>query len=558
MMPSSTKSEGGSRRAWLRVAAPAAVALSLLLAACGGSGAPPTAGGGSEGGSEAGSEASYDPNATVTLVTNADPTFNPWHPNAYAESNVINEMIMPGLTRWDENMKPQPDLATSWTVSDDGLTWTFKLREDARWSDGQPFTADDVAFTFNEIALNPKLGANHASEFQAVQSVEAVDPHTAVFHLKEPFASLPSFLTYYSGIIPKHVFEGVSDPWSLNSFNKEHPVGTGPWMVSEYVQGSHVTLVPNPYYWGPKPKVKSIVFKIVPDANAQVAQLLSGDVDMLSVEDPSLIEKFKDDPNLVTERVLTNVYYFVFLNLDDKRFQDKRVRQALLMAIDRDAMIKDLLKGYGEVATGPIPPLQGQYYDKNAKLWPYDPEGAKQLLAQAGWTPGPDGTLQKDGQPFVIHMLAGQIRQLVPATLLVQHYWEAIGIKVTVDVLDWNSYIQKAIVNRDYEASLAWWSTPADPDVLSYYACSAAHTGNNIPNYCNPDLDRLLEQGRAATSEADRVQIYDQAQELLADELPYLYLWYPVDVVVHQKKLHVPAGNYAVKGLYTNEWYVER
>ncbi|MBX6351664.1 MAG: ABC transporter substrate-binding protein, partial [Clostridia bacterium] len=237
---------------------------------------------------------------------------------------------------------------------------------------------------------------------------------------------------------------------------------------------------------------------------------------------------------------------------------DKRVRQALLMAIDRDAMIKDLLKGYGEVATGPIPPLQGQYYDKNAKLWPYDPEGAKQLLAQAGWTPGPDGTLQKDGQPFVIHMLAGQIRQLVPATLLVQHYWEAIGIKVTVDVLDWNSYIQKAIVNRDYEASLAWWSTPADPDVLSYYACSAAHTGNNIPNYCNPDLDRLLEQGRAATSEADRVQIYDQAQELLADELPYLYLWYPVDVVVHQKKLHVPAGNYAVKGLYTNEWYVER
>lgn len=467
-------------------------------------------------------------------------------------------MILPGLTRWDEHMKPQPDLATEWHVSDDGMTWTFKLRENAKWSDGQPFTADDVAFTFNDIGLNPALGSNHSSEFKAVDRVEVVDAHTVKFHLKEPFASLPSFLTYYSGIIPKHVFEGVKDPWSLNAFNKEHPVGTGPWMVQQYAQGSHVTLVPNPYYWGDKPKVKSIVFKIVPDVNAQVAQFLSGDVDMLGVDDPTLVERFQNNPNLVTERVLSNVYYFVILNQNDKRFQDRRVRQALLMAIDRDAMIKDLLKGYGEVATGPIPPLQGTYYDKKAKKWPYDPAAAKALLAEAGWTPGPDGILQKDGQTLVIDMPTGQIRQLVPASLLVQHYWEAIGAKVNVDVMDWNSYIQKAIVNRDYQASLAWWSTPADPDVLSYYACDAAQKGNNIPNYCNPQLDRLLKAGRAATSEADRVSIYNDAQELMAEELPYLYLWYPVGIVVHQKNLHMPGGNEAVKGLYSNEWYVSR
>lgn len=503
-----------------------------------------------------GSDPGYDPNATVTLVTDADPTFNPWHPNAYVESNVLNEMIMPGLTRWDKDMKPQPDLATDWSVSEDGMVWTFRLREGVKWNDGEPFTAEDVAFTFNEIGLNPDLGANHSSEFKAVDKVVVVDDYTVEFHLKEPFASLPSYLTYYSGIIPKHVFEGVEDPWSLNSFNKQNPVGTGPFMVGEYVQGSHVTLVPNPYYWGEPPKVKQIVFKIVPDVNAQIAQLMAGDVDMLSIDDPTVMERLQQSDILNLEEVRLNIYYWVALNYEDPRFQDKRVRQALSYAIDKQAMVDNLVKGYGEVATGPIPPLQQTYYNPNVKKYPYDPEKARQLLAEAGWTPGPDGILQKDGEPFVINMDAGQIRQLVPATLLVQQYWEDIGIKVNVNVMDWNSFIDKVVVNRDYEANLAWWSTPADPDVYAYYASSTAGTGYNIPGYKNPQLDELLLAGRAATSEEERVNIYNEAQELMAEELPYIYLWYPKGIVAVNKRLHTPEGNFAVKGLYTNEWYV--
>ncbi|ADU50800.1 extracellular solute-binding protein family 5 [Thermaerobacter marianensis DSM 12885] len=555
---------GRARRPGLaRAAAALLVALATLLAACGGpagSGGAGTGAGGTGGtgaGGSSGGEAAYDPEATVTLVTPADPTFNPWHPNAYAESNVINEMIFPGLTRWDEKMRPVPHLATEWSVSDDGLVWTFKLRE-ATWSDGQPFTADDVAFTFNEIVLNPDLGANHSSEYKAVEKVVAVDPHTVEFHLKEPFASLPSYLAYYSGILPKHIFEGVKDPWSLNEFNKKNPVGTGPFMVAEYVSGSHVRLVPNPYYWGEKPKVKAVVFRIVPDVNAQIAQLLAGEVDMLAIDDPTLLDKLQNNPNLEMERVLANVYYFVALNQDDPRFQDKRVRQALSYAIDKEAMIQSLLKGYGQVATGPIPPLQADYYNGDVARYPYDPEKAKQLLAEAGWTPGPDGILQKDGKPFRIRMTAAQMRQLVPATLLVQQWWKDLGIQVDVDVLDWNSYIEKAIVNRDYEATLAWWSTPADPDVYPYYASEAAGKGNNIPNYRNPELDDLLRRGRAATSEEERTALYAEAQRLMADELPYLYLWWPENIVVHNKALKVPPGSFAVKALYVDQWYKTR
>ncbi|GAB6876215.1 peptide-binding protein [Thermaerobacter litoralis] len=559
-----TSPSAGPGKAWRRWAAGLLVAAAALLAACGGPGGGTgvDSGGGTGGsggaGGTTGGQAAFNPNATVTLVTPADPTFNPWHPNAYAESNVINEMIFPGLTRWDEHMKPVPHLATEWSVSDDGLVWTFKLREGVKWSDGQPFTADDVAFTFNEIALNPDLGANHSSEYKAVEKVVAVDPHTVEFHLKEPFASLPSYLTYYSGILPKHVFEGVKDPWSLNDFNKKNPIGTGPFMVAEYVSGSHVRLVPNPNYWGEKPKVKDVVIRIVPDVNAQIAQLLAGEVDMLSIDDPTLLDKLQNNPNLELERVLTNVYYFVALNQDDPRFQDKRVRQALSYAIDKEAMIQNLLKGYGQVATGPIPPLQAEYYNGDVARYPYDPEKAKALLAEAGWTPGPDGILQKDGKPFHITMTAAQMRQLVPATLLVQQWWKDLGIQVDVDVLDWNSYIEKAIVNRDYEATLAWWSTPADPDVYPYYASEAAGRGNNIPNYRNPALDDLLRRGRAATSEEERKAIYAEAQALMAEELPYLYLWWPESIVVYNKALHVPPGSYAVKGLYVDEWYKTR
>ena len=504
--------------------------------------------------------ASAQGSGVATFVATADPTFNPWSPNAFVESNLLNELIFPGLTRWDKNLRPSPDLATSWKVSSDGLKWTFNLRKNVKWSDGKPFTADDVAFTFNDIVLKKELGANGGSTWRdAVTKVNVVNPTTAEFILSRPWASLPTYLGYYAGILPKHKFAGVADPWKFTDFNKQNPVGTGPFKVAQVVSGASVKLVRNDNYWGGKPKLGGVTFKVIPDSNAQLAQLLSGDVDLISVGNPETVARLKSNPDLTVDLSTSNLYYFVALNQDDARFQDVRVRQALLYAIDRPAMIKSILKGYGQVATGPIAPIQKGFYNAGVVQYPYDPQKAKQLLAQAGWKPGPDGTLQKDGKPLVISMPTASYQQLVPITLLVQQYWKNIGVKADVKTMDWNSYIQQVIVKRDYQASAAWWSTPSDPDVLPYYDSSAAHVGNNIPNYQNLKLDQLLEQGRKATDPAARKRIYNEAQALMAKELPYLYLWYPQNITAYNKRLQGMRGiTQAADFQYANEWFVAK
>lgn len=495
---------------------------------------------------------------SVTFVTTADPTFNPFSPNAFVESNLINELLFPGLTRWDKNLKPAPDLATSWNVSDDGLKWTFNLRKGVKWSDGQPLDADDVAFTFNDIVLKKELGANQGATWRnAVTKVNIVNPLRVEFILSRPWASLPTYLAYFSGVLPKHKFEGVTDPWKFTEFNKKNPVSAGPFKVAQVISGSSVRLVRNENYWGPKAKLQTVNFKIIPDTNAQLAQLLSGDVDMIAVGNPELVTRIKSNKNLKIDLSTANIYYFVALNQNDERFQDVRVRQALLHAIDRPAMIKSVLQGYGQLATGPIAPIQKSFYNANVEKYPYDPAKARALLAQAGWKPGADGIMQKNGKPLVIQMPTASYQQLLPISLLIQQYWKNIGVKAEIKTMDWNSYIQQVIVKRDYEASAAWWSTPADPDVLPYYDSSSANTGNNIPNYKNAKLDQLLENGRKAKTEAARKQIYNEAQALMAKELPYLYLWYPQSITAYNTRLKGMRGiTQAADFQYANEWYV--
>lgn len=505
------------------------------------------------------SQTNFDPDGVVNLATNADPTFNPWSPNTFAESNLLNTLIFSSLTRWDRNFKAVPDLATSWKVAADGLKWTFNLRKGVKWHDGQPFTAADVAFTFNDIALNQKLGANHSGEYAPVNRVNVVNDYTVEFILKQPYASLPSYLSYFVCILPKHKFAGVSDPWKFNEFNKEAPIGTGPFKLTRRVASSVVELTRNENYWAGVPKVKTIVFKVIPDANAQLAQFLAGDLDLISLANANTVDRVKSDKNFMVSAQTQNLYYWISLNQTDPRLTDVRVRQALLYALDRPAMIKSILNGYGQVATGPIAPVQKAYYNNEVAKYPYDPQKARSLLKDAGWTPGPDGVLQKDGKPFVINMPTGSYQQLVPITLLVQQYWKSIGVTADIKTMEWNSYIQQVVVKRDYQGSVAWWFTPADPDVLPYYAAAEAGGGYNIPGYKNPVLDKLLVSGRNVTTQKERVSIYNQAQELMANELPYLYLWYPQSLVAKNRRLNGLSNlNLTSDFQSASKWFVKR
>lgn len=500
----------------------------------------------------------HDPNAVINLATNADPTLNPWSPGAVIESNLINTILFEQLTRYSpEDLSPSPALAESWEASEDALTWTFHLRDDVVWSDGESFNAEDVAFTFNDVVKNPDLGAQSANQFAAVDRVEIVDDYTVRFVLNTPFSALPYYLASYAGIIPEHVLGAVENPLTDTTFNKQTPVSTGPYMVGEFVPGSHVRLVPNENYYGPEPKLAGIVIRVIPDTNTQVAQLLAGQLDLVGRLNPNALAGVERNPELEVLSQSQNIFYFVALNFDDERFQDVNVRQALLTAIDRQALIDALIQGYGTVATGPIAPLLAALHNDDVAQHAYDPERALELMAAAGWTPGPDGILQKDGEQFVIDMPTASYAELTPASLLIQQFWADIGVQAEIETIEWNAYIQRVILERDYAASVAWWSMPPTPDVTPYFACSAAHTGNNIPNYCSEELDALLAAGRRALSAEDQQAAYYELQEFLATELPYLYLWHPNIISVVRDNIEgMPAINAATAFQHSEEWYV--
>lgn len=535
----------GSRRALL-----SGLLVAMFVAACG-SGQPAAPGATS---SQAAGAPSYGGTVTIPIV--ADPTLNPWSPNAFIESLFVNRILFDGLTKPGKDLAPAPDLAESWTTAPDGLSWTFKLRSGVKWSDGQPFSADDVAFTFNDIVLKPDLGAQNRNNFAALKGVTAVDPTTVRFDLSRKFSALTSYLAYNAGIVPKHVLS--ADPLKTTTFNKGVPVSTGPYKVEKYTSGQSVALVRNDAYFGPKPYLDRVVFTVVPDANTQIAQALSGDISVMILDDKAAVSRVKSAQSLqVVSRPLVQ-YYWLALNQTDPRFTDVKVRQAFVQAIDRQAIIKSVELGYGSVANSAITPALKAYYDPSlSSKYPYDPDAARKLLAEAGWAPGPNGVLVKDGKPFQFTMDVGQKGILEPVNALIQQDLKKVGVTADLNPMEWNAYIQKVVVRREYTATVNWWTYPSDPDVLPYYASSAAGKGFNIPGYKDAKLDDLLTQGQTASDIEQRKAVYKQVQAYMADTLPYLFLWYPEEVDVVSTSLQgVPALGLRDAMHYVGEWWL--
>jgi peptide/nickel transport system substrate-binding protein len=495
---------------------------------------------------------------TVTIPIGADPTLNPWSPNAFVESLFINRAIFDGLTKPGKDLAPAPDLAESWTTAPDGLSWTFKLRSGVKWSDGKPFSADDVGFTFNDIVLKKELGAQNAASYAAVKSVTVVDPATVRFELSRKFAALPSFLAYNSGIVPKHILS--ADPLKTTSFNKGVPVSTGPFKVEKYTSGQSVSLVRNENYFGPKPYLEKVVFTVVADPNTQIAQALSGDLQIMILDNKAAVERVKSAAGLVVVSRPLVQYYWLSLNQTDVRFTDVRVRQAFVHAINREAIIKSVELGYGSIANSPITPALKAYYDPSlASKYPYDTAKATALLKDAGWTPGGDGVLQKDGKPFRFTMDVGQRGVLEPVNALIQQDLKKVGVAVDLNTMEWNAYIQKDVVRRDYTATVNWWTYPSDPDVFPYYHSSAAGKGFNIPGYQDPKLDDLLVQGQSASDLESRKAVYKELQRYTSDVLPYLFLWYPQEIDVLSTALQgVPELGLRDSMHYIGEWWLAK
>lgn len=521
----------------------------FVFTACGGRSADGAARGDSDGSISAGS---------IAIPIVADPVFNPWHPNAFAESNVVNRVLFSGLTKPGLELAPAPDLAASWEVSDDGLAWTFFLREDVTWHDGEAFTADDVVYTFNEIALNTELGANNMSYFSSLERVDAVDEYTVVFTLTKPVAALPAYLSFNTEILPKHIFQG-QDPWDLISFNKEKPIGTGAFRMDSYTSGQSVRLIANPDYYDGAPKLERVEYKVLADVNTHVAQLLTGELSIFALDDQAALSRLEAARDIEIVPAYTPRFFWIALNQENDLFTDVKVRRGMLHAIDRPYIIETVLNGYGTPADAGISPAMQYYYNSDVPRYEYDPERAARLFAEAGWEDSDgDGVLDKDGTPFSFLFEVGIQGNLVRIGQIVQQQLREAGIDARFETLEWNTMIQKNVIRRDYDMILNWWRYPADPDLLPYFHSSTAGTGYNIPGYRDSRLDELLEAGSTIADPEERRGIYLELQNYMAETLPYLFLWYPMETAVRRANLEgVPESlGFGDSLHYIDEWWI--
>jgi len=447
-------------------------------------------------------------------------------------SVMVTKVLFNGLTKPDERTQsPVPDLAESWSVSADGLVWTFKIRRGVKWQDGAPFTADDVKYTM-DLVRDPKVNSRYRSNLQAVKEVRVTGPYEVQFILSEPFSPLPVFLGYNMGIVPKHVLEGT-DVNANPGFIHQHPVGTGPYRIQESRPGEYVRFVANPEFYFGAPKIPAINFKVIPDQNVQIAQLKTGELTFVWIE-PFSLKALEGTPGITINQGNQINFYYISLNKTNPLFQDRRVRLALTLAINRQAIVSGIMGGHAKLASDPWNPFLKNYYQE-VPAFPFDPQRARALFAEAGWTPGPGGILQKDGKPysFLLTTLKGS-PSLEQIGVLAQQYWKAIGLDPRLEALEFSVFINQRRDNRfgpnASQALVHFWVTPPTPDLYGYFGCPAGRDGNNTGVYCNPAADALFLAGRRATSLGQQQQIYAKLQQLFAADVPEVPLFYPTEL----------------------------
>jgi peptide/nickel transport system substrate-binding protein len=465
------------------------------------------------------------------------------------QSYIAEWPIFDSLVELDEKLGVKPLLAESWEVSRDGLTYTFKLKKGVKWHDGKPFTARDVAFTFYSV-LDPKVTTPHRGYFDALvgfpeltnkdnpkkpeelaqKPIEVLDDHTIRFRLRYPYgAFLAVLVNPRAGIVPEHLLKGVD----LNTaeYNRK-PIGTGPFKFVEWKRGERLVLEANADYHAGRPALDRLIYRVIPDAVVLLQELRAGGVDF--IERPPLTEvgRLKQTPGLKVLTADNTLYTYFGFRQDVAPFDDIRVRRALYHAIDIPAIVREVLQGYGTVSNGQFPP--GSWaFDPSVKPYAYDPNRAKALLAEAGWKPGPDGVLTKDGKRLSFSLRHDQADQTVKdTTIIIQEFLKKVGVEATIEPLDWPTFVKKLFAS-EFEGIVVGWTNFHDPDPFAY---SIWHSGQwkarNFAHYKNPRADAALEAARRTADQAERKKHYAEFSKILMEDAPYVFLYFQQQVYV--------------------------
>lgn len=472
-------------------------------------------------------------------------------------SHDIAGLVYNGLVKYDKNINIVGDLAESWDISKNGLIITFHLRKGVKWHDGHPFTATDVLFTY-QITIDPKTPTAYAGDFLKVKKAEVIDDYTFRVTYDKPFA--PALISWGSAILPEHLLAGKD---ITRSPLTRHPIGTGPYKFKEWVAGQKIVLTSNHDYYEGRPYIDGYITRIIPDMATLFLELRSRGIDISGLSPLQFTRQTENklfQNNFNKYRYLAFAYTYLGYNLKNPLFTDKRVRQAISYAINKEEIISGVLLGLGKPATGPFKP--GTWaYNGDVKIYNFNPLKARELLLEAGWKDvNGDGILEKDSKPFVFELVLSQGNETrQKCAEIIQRQLAEVGITVKIRILEWAAFINDFINKRRFDTVILGWTIPPDPDAYDvWHSSKTAPEELNFISYKNAEVDELLERGRSTFDQKKRKKYYDRFQEILAEDQPYTFLYVPDELIIINKRFR--GIEPAPLGLDYNfiKWYVPK
>lgn len=484
-----------------------------------------------------------EPNAMLAAFNTASPVA------------VISGKMTEGLISYDFDLKPQPELATSWEVAADGLSMTFKLRDGVKWHDGKPFSSADVAYSIMEI-----LKQHHPrgrGTFASVSAVETPDPLTVVIKLSQPTPALFYALAgWESPIVPKHVYEGTD---VLKNPANNAPIGTGPFKFVEWERGSHIVLEKNPDYWDAgKPLLDKLVVRIYPDPSARVAAFEAGELN-LGGDGPiplNEVKRFQENPAFKVETrgtEMNNSLDVLQTNMRNEHLAKAEVRKALMHAIDMNAMMNVVWYGLAEPLTGPIPQTLAHFYSKDVPSYPFDPAKADELLDAAGFPKDGSGNRFK---LRLIYPTTGDTYER--AGQFLRQQFRKVGVDLELQAADVPTFIRQVYGEYNFDLTMFPASVTADPSIglQRFYHSAAAKQGTpfvNASDYKNSEMDDVLTKAATEPDAAKRAELFKRFQQIAMEDLPILPLMRPIYVTIASANVQdFVTGPEGVRGRYAS------
>ncbi|MGG4128640.1 ABC transporter substrate-binding protein [Paenibacillus illinoisensis] len=479
----------------------------------------------------------------IVGLTDPSGAFTPYFHQSGYDGNVAS-LLFASLVTVDEKGLPIADLAESWDVSDDELTYTFHLRPDSKFSDGSPLTADDVAFTWTilhdksydggfDIFSSQVKGGKAYTEGKSdhIEGIKVIDPQTISVTLEKPNAT--ALLTLGSEVLSKAYYGKDYQFGKLDYIKNLHsnPVGTGPYKLEKFIPGQEVRFVANEYYYKGKPKTEHFIYKTSEGDTWQFIE--TGEIDFTSfTATQENIDKLKNIPYLNLLPYTPSTYGYLQLNLEHEQLQEKEVRQAITYGLDRQSIYVDANQGAGAVANIPASPISWSYTEEGINPYAYDPDKANQILDEAGWAKGADGIREKNGKKLSLHFLGTKSPATDIFIAVAKENFEAIGVEFQPEVFaDFNSLVSK-VESGDYD--VASFSTPmlTDPsDGLQQFV------DGELKGYDNPKVKELYNKGLATTDIEERKAVYQELYQLLNDELPVIFTSYKKTVYAYNGRI---------------------